>query len=405
MDALIQCIGFGLCALIVTIACVPLAKRIAKATNAIDYPSGRRVNKQPTPRLGGVAVAIGMAVPMILLYVLVNTGAMDTPFGGHPVLTVDWTITGIGILIMLGVGVADDIYNLSPTAKLIGQIIAACVIAGSGVLLESIGNPFTSTTMPLGIWAYPASVAYIVIFANIINLIDGLDGLASSITIVAAASMMVFAFMAMRLDSLLIGSVIIGACLGFLRYNHHPASIFLGDSGSLLLGTMLGILSLVSIARSSLFMSLLLPFIAAGVPLIDTVSAIIRRGRGHQPIGKADRGHIHHKLLEAGFSQTKAVAIMVGWTALLSACGIAVTFLHTWLRYVIFAVMIVVSIVMVVRLGILRPVIAHAGSPRISPRHVADGTFTEDEYHSARKSMMGGGASEDDEGKDENTES
>lgn len=379
-----KCLILAIIAIISTIVSVPLAKRIAIRFDAIDYPTGRRVNSAPTPRMGGIAVFCGMAVSLLFMFILIKAGVWESPFTDHPVLKVDWTVAAIGVTAMFIVGIIDDVRNLKPIEKLAGQIVSACIIASSGCLLVSIGNPFNMSYIELGWLAYPITVIYIVIFANIINLIDGLDGLASSITIVASASIMFFAATSMRSDTLVLGSVLVGACLGFLKYNHHPASIFLGDSGSLLLGTMLGVLSLAAIARSTLLTSLLIPFLAAGVPLIDTCSAIIRRKRGHQSIGHADRCHIHHKLLDSGYSQSKVVAIMVVWTSMLAIGGIAVTLLHSWLRYAIFAVMVIISLIIVLKLGVLKPALEHRYSPRLSKRHVDDGTFSEEEFEKAR---------------------
>lgn len=384
LDELLECLLIGAIALISTMLLVPAASLVARKFDAIDYPSGRRVNTVPIPRMGGIAAVGGISISLALMYILVKSGAWLTPFGEHPVLQIDWTVAAIGVLCMFATGIADDIFDLSPAVKLAGQVVAACIVASSGVLLVSIGDPFSSSTIPLGWLAYPITVIYLVAFANIINLIDGLDGLCCGITIVATASVMFFAFTAARMDTLLLGSAIIGACLGFLKFNHHPAKIFLGDSGSLTLGLLLGILSLVAIARSSLFTSLLVPLLAAGVPFIDTISAIIRRKRGHQSIGQADRGHIHHRLIDAGYSQTKTVAIMVSWTAFLSVGGIAITFIHSWIRYVIFAGMVIVSGIIIWKLGVLKPVLAHAYSPRLSKRHIKDGTFTEEDEEKAK---------------------
>ena len=371
--------------LIATILLVPFARKLAWKFDAIDYPSGRRVNTRPVPRLGGVAVIGGAAISLVLLFLFVKSGIWETPFGEHPVLKVDWTVAGAGVLLMFAVGIADDFYGLRPLEKLIGQTFASVVVACSGVLLISIGNPFGNDVIYLGWLAYPVTVVYLIAFSNIMNLIDGLDGLCSSMTIVSASSIMFFAGMTGRMDVLLIGSAIIGACIAFLKFNHHPASIFLGDSGSLTLGFLLGIISLVAIARSTLFTSLLVPLLAAGVPIIDTASAIIRRKRGHQPIGKADRGHIHHRLLDSGYSQDATVAIMVGWTTLLSIGGIAITFVHSWVRYAIFIGLVIVSLCAICKLGILKPVLAHKYSPRMSRRHISDGTFDENDVEQARR--------------------
>lgn len=363
---------------------IPFACWIAEKTDAIDYPSDRRVNKQAIPRTGGIAVFGGMSIALILMVILVKMNIISTPFIEHPYLEVNWTIAGIGVAIMFIVGLIDDIYDLPPIVKLIGQIISACVIAMSGILLSTIGDPTGHATISLGWLAYPITVVYLVAFANIINLIDGLDGLSSSITIIATITIMVFAAIHMRVEVLMFGFILIGSCLAFLRYNWNPASIFIGDSGALVLGELLGILSIIAIARSTLFTALLVPILAAGVPILDTLLAIIRRKLSHKSIMEADKGHIHHRLLESGRSQKQTVIIMIVWTILLSSCGIAVTLLRGIPRYVVFIVAAVISIIIIWKLGVLKPVLAHTYTHRISKRNISNGTYSLEDYEKAK---------------------
>ena len=321
----IECIILFAVALGVTIALTPLARRLAIALDAIDYPSARRVNMQPIPRMGGVAIFGGMVAALALALVGAHFWGWTTPLQGGLGNKVNWIGVAVGILIMFGVGIVDDIYNLKPKAKLLGQIVAACVVAFSGLLFSSIHNFISDGYFEFGWLSYPLTVFYLVAFANIINLIDGLDGLAAGITAITAATIGILAVLTWRPGAALASFVIVGACIGFLKSNIHPASIFMGDSGAQLLGFALGIVSLMAVARSAFFVSLLVPIIAAGVPILDTAIAIIRRKRAHQPIDSADRGHIHHRLLQAGYSQKATVYIMWGWTALLSAGAIVVS--------------------------------------------------------------------------------
>ena len=216
--------------------------------------------------------------------------------------------------------------------------------------------------------SYPLTVFYLVAFANIINLIDGLDGLAAGITAITAATIGILAVLTWRPGAALASFVIVGACIGFLKANIHPASIFMGDSGALLLGFALGIVSLMAVARSAFFVSLLVPIIAAGVPILATAIAIIRRKRAHQPIDSADRGHIHHRLLQAGYSQKATVYIMWGWTALLSAGAIVVSAIDGPPRYVVFVILAVVTGFIVFKLKLLQPVLLHHYNPRSKTR-------------------------------------
>ena len=169
---------------------------------------------------------------------------------------------------------------------------------------------------------YPITVFYYDAFCNDNKLKDVLDGLAAGITAISSAAMVVFAILTVRPEAAFFGLALVGVCAGFLRYNFHPASIFMGDSGSILLGMSLGVVSLFATTKSTLFVSLLMPIIVAGVPVIDTAAAIIRRKRQHQSVMQADRGHIHHRLLSEGYSRRSTVLIMWGWTYWALFCSI-----------------------------------------------------------------------------------
>ena len=354
-----------LVALVVTIALIPPIKRLAIKLDAVDYPSARRVNMRPVVRLGGVAMVGGMCVAFgVIVYGVLNLG-WPNPFIPHPDLNVNYLGVALGVFVIFIVGFIDDIKDLSPKVKLLGQVIAACVVAGSGLLLSNIQNPFGSGYVEFGIWAYPITVFYLVAFANIINLIDGLDGLAGGITVISAATIMVFAYSNGVIDAAFFCVILIAACIGFLTRNIYPATIFMGDSGSLVLGLSLGIISLFAVARSALVLSLAVPILAAGVPIIDTLFAIIRRKRQHKRIDEADKGHIHHQLMRAGFSQAKTVAIMWGWTAVLSVCALLIFFLEPIYRIPVIIFIVVLSGVLISRLHLLGPVLAHHFHPRI----------------------------------------
>lgn len=354
-----------LVALIVTIALIPPIKRLAIKLDAVDYPSARRVNMRPVVRLGGVAMAGGMCAAFsVVVYGVLNLN-WPNPFIPHPDLNVNYSGVALGVFVIFIVGFIDDIKDLSPKVKLLGQVVAACVVAGSGLLLSNIQNPFGSGYIEFGIWAYPITVFYLVAFANIINLIDGLDGLAGGITVISAATIMVFAYSNGVIDAAFFCVILIAACIGFLTRNIYPATIFMGDSGSLVLGLSLGIISLFAVARSALVLSLAVPILAAGVPIIDTLFAIIRRKRQHKRIDEADKGHIHHQLMRAGFSQAKTVAIMWGWTAVLSVCALLIFFLEPIYRIPVIVFIVVLSGVLISRLHLLGPVLAHHFHPRI----------------------------------------
>lgn len=354
----------ALVACVVTLALVPPVKRLAFKIDAVDYPNERRVNKKPIARFGGVAMFGGLAAALATLYVGVLFFGWKYPLYAPGSIGVFYPGVAAGVALIFGVGVIDDIFNLKPSHKLIGQIVAATIVAASGLLLSDMHNPFGPGFIRFGWLAYPITIFYLVAFTNVINLIDGLDGLASGITVIAASTMFVFAILTFRMDAAFLCMALIGACLGFLRYNFHPASIFMGDSGSLLLGFSLGVVSLFATTRSALFVSLLVPILVAGVPIIDTASAIIRRLRAHQPIQQADSGHIHHRLLQEGYSQKKTVLIMWAWTLVLAACAIFITETQGPVRIGAALVAAGVSVFFVAKLNLLGPVLRHHYSPR-----------------------------------------
>lgn len=348
----------------VTVACIPLVRRLAIKIDAIDYPSARRVNMRPVPRLGGVAMFAGIVSAASLVIVGTTFWGWPNPFISHPELNVNYFGVAIGVIFIFIVGLVDDIKDLKPKEKLIGQIAAACIVAASGLLLSDIRNPFGEGFIDFGVWAYLITVFYLVAFANIINLIDGLDGLAGGITAISAATIFMFAYFSGRPNAAVLCVILVGVCIGFLTRNVYPASIFMGDSGSLTLGFVLGCVSLFAVARSALVLSLAVPILAAGVPIIDTAFAIIRRKSQHKRIDEADKGHIHHQLMKAGFSQAKTVAIMWGWTIALSICSLLIVFLDPIYRIPVILFIVALSGFLIARLHLLGPVLAHHFHPR-----------------------------------------
>lgn len=377
-------------AILVTMALIPLTKKLAVKLDAIDYPSARRVNMLPIPRLGGVAMFGGIIAAIIVLVIGINCWGWE-PFVAEPgeAPVNYWGLFGAFLAIFI-TGFIDDLNTLSPKAKLLGQTIAAIIAVASGVLFSSIHNPFGSGYIEFGIWAYPITVFYLVAFANIINLIDGLDGLAAGITVITAATILAFSIITGRPDAAVLSIIIIAVCLGFLRSNFYPASIFMGDSGALMLGFALGVISLFAVARSALFISLLVPILAAGVPIIDTAFAIIRRLLNHRPIDEADKGHIHHQLLRAGFSQRTTVLIMWGWTFALALCAVLITVMEPVYRIPIVIFIVVLSGFLIIKLNLLGLALAHHYTPR--HRHRKDRSGEKDSAASGEVGSVSDGA-------------
>lgn len=354
-------------AAVVTIALTPLARKLAIKLDAIDYPSARRVNMLPIPRMGGVAFFGGILAALAVAGFGVYAFGWVDPFIDYNGIEVNYWGVLLGTVLIFLVGAVDDVVDLNPKAKMLGQIVAACVVAGSGLLFSSIHNPFGEGYIEFGWVAYPLTVFYLVAFANVINLIDGLDGLAAGITGISAITILLFAVLTGRFDAALFSVILVGVCAGFLKSNFFPASIFMGDSGALLLGFSLGVISLFAVARSALFVSLLVPILAAGVPILDTFFAIVRRKREHRPIDEADKGHIHHRLMRAGFSQRATVLIMWAWTALLAACGVIITWADNLVRIPIFLIACAVTAYAIVKLRLLGDALSHHFNPRRKP--------------------------------------
>lgn len=354
-------------AAVVTIALTPLARKLAIKLDAIDYPSARRVNMLPIPRMGGVAIFGGILAALAVAGFGVYAFGWVDPFIDYNGIEVNYWGVLLGTVLIFLVGAVDDVVDLNPKAKMLGQIVAACVVAGSGLLFSSIHNPFGEGYIEFGWVAYPLTVFYLVAFANVINLIDGLDGLAAGITGISAITILLFAVLTGRFDAALFSVILVGVCAGFLKSNFFPASIFMGDSGALLLGFSLGVISLLAVARSALFVSLLVPILATGVPILDTFFAIVRRKREHRPIDEADKGHIHHRLMRAGFSQRATVLIMWAWTALLAACGVIITWADNLVRIPIFLIACAVTAYAIVKLRLLGDALSHHFNPRRKP--------------------------------------
>ena len=353
-------ICIALAAGLTTLVCTPLAKKIAIAFDAVDYPSKRRINTEPIPRLGGLAVFAGLIVGCALAIMGTKLWGWPPMLVSHPSLAVNYPLLALAFVLMVATGAADDIYQLSPRMKFAGQLVAAGVAVFGGLVIHEIVNPLAPAThIQLGWIAYPATIIYLVAFTNIINLIDGLDGLASGISCIAALSMFSFAVLAGRMDAAVIAVAIAGACLAFLRYNFNPASIFLGDSGSLLLGFCLGVISLLNVSRTAALTSIAIPLIVAGVPILDTFSAIIRRTRAHVSIGQADKGHIHHRLIQEGYNQKQAVLLIYAWCLLLSLGAAAINQVGVIWRVVIFAALLACSAAFAVHLHLFEPVLRH----------------------------------------------
>jgi hypothetical protein len=325
-------------ALVAAYLLTPAVKTLALRVGAVDRPNARKVHTHIVPRLGGLAIYIGFMAAVLICLPL-----------RHELIGLL-----LGCTAIVALGIWDDICNIPAKVKLIGQIIAACIPIAFGIQIDWLTNPFGTLWVLPEIIAVPVTVFWITGFTNTVNLIDGLDGLAAGVSFIASISMFLMACsMGQEVPALLIAAMA-GAALGFLQYNFNPAKIFMGDTGSMLLGYTLSVAAVFGLVKTAATVALVVPVIALGLPILDTVFAIVRRRMSGVPVFQPDKGHLHHRLLALGLSQKQAVLIMYCVSV---ALGIVALFVASvGYKTGIFTVIMVlaVSIYSAKRIGILR---------------------------------------------------
>jgi UDP-GlcNAc:undecaprenyl-phosphate/decaprenyl-phosphate GlcNAc-1-phosphate transferase len=285
----------------------PIVIKIAVKIGAVDSPNKRKVHQKIMPRLGGLAIFFGVIAGYY------TSDLQNAPLTG---------IT-IGAFIIIITGILDDKYQLSAKYKLVGQIIAALIVAKTGLLIDLLNIPFIGEFDLSFALAFPLTVLWIIAITNAINLIDGLDGLAAGVSTIVIATIAIMAGLNGNVLILTLSLIVIGSTIGFLFYNFHPAKIFMGDTGALFLGYAIAIISLLGVYKSVTLFSFVIPLIILGVPVFDTTFAIIRRLVNKKPISAPDKGHLHHRLLSLGLSHRKTV-IMIYLLSILFSVSAAV---------------------------------------------------------------------------------
>ncbi|MGD6831736.1 glycosyltransferase family 4 protein [Sutcliffiella halmapala] len=286
-------VGF-LVSLLLTPAVIKLAKKIG----VVDKPNARKVHTVSKPRLGGLSIYGGFI--FAILYSTIFVG-----------VTLPMSII-LGATIIVITGFLDDKFELSPIIKLLGQLVAALVVLLNGIQIKVITIPFISGDIQISwIVAFVVSLVWIIGITNAVNLIDGLDGLASGVSIIAFSAIFTMALIIGNTMVALLALAVMGSTLAFLFFNFHPSKIFMGDTGSLLLGYLLAVGSLIGLKQVT-FVTLIIPIIILGVPITDTLIAIIRRKLNNQAIMSPDKNHLHHRLLAVGFTHRKAVLFIYG---------------------------------------------------------------------------------------------
>jgi UDP-GlcNAc:undecaprenyl-phosphate GlcNAc-1-phosphate transferase len=330
----------GLASAAAAFAATPLVRRLANRLGAIDRPSDRKVHPKPTATLGGLALWLAVLVGL-------SVAALLPQFRGlYRVSSEPLGVALAGTVIVL-VGVYDDVRGLSAPAKVAGQVLAAGILILNGVQLLYFWFPGLGVVSLGGDMAVPLTLLWVVAMINAVNLIDGLDGLAAGVTAIAAVTFFAYAFQTAPASEIysglpspasLFSAVVVGAAVGFLPHNFHPARIFMGDSGSMLLGLVLAAATISGVGRTvaptntdlaALAIPVAIPLLVLAVPFTDVVLAIIRRLRRGRPVTRPDKEHIHHRLLEIGHSHRAAVLLMYLWSALLAASALAITFVRS----------------------------------------------------------------------------
>jgi UDP-GlcNAc:undecaprenyl-phosphate/decaprenyl-phosphate GlcNAc-1-phosphate transferase len=288
---------------------VPVSERLARRIGAIDYPNERSLHDHPTPKLSGAAILLGVLV----------AGALFLPDNGET----RSILAGAAVIAL--VGVADDVFDLSAPVKLVGQIGAALIPVLGGVRVDAVTLPFVGG-FDLDWLAYPLTVIGIVAVVNVINFSDGVDGLAAGVCAISAATLAVIALSLDRNDAGVLAALTAGGALGFLRHGFPPASSFMGDTGSNLLGYLLATAAIQGALKTNAVVALAFPLVILAVPILDGGFVIAKRIKYRQPIYEADRWHFHHRMANLGFSQRRTLAYIYGWTLILAGLALALRF-------------------------------------------------------------------------------
>ena len=335
-------------AFVVTLVTTPYTIKIAKKVGAVDVPKDeRRMHKKAMPKFGGPAVILGFLVSAIYLLLVMSLENSINLFSfeeyGKKLLGML-----LGIVVLSAFCIVDDIKTIKPLTKLAGQLIAAIIAVVAGIRIEGIALPFLNFPEMHEITSIVLTIAWIIIVTNAINLIDGLDGLSSGVSVISAISLLIiFVLNGSSMVSIILITALAGALVGFLPFNFAPAKTFIGDTGSNFLGYALSIISILGSAKTYTAAVIVLPLIALGLPIFDTVFAIIRRlikGKSLKAVFKADKGHLHHRLVASGFSQKQAVLILYGIGAVFGIFAVILCDSGIW-KAMSFLLIVIVAII------------------------------------------------------------
>ncbi|MBU5486126.1 undecaprenyl/decaprenyl-phosphate alpha-N-acetylglucosaminyl 1-phosphate transferase [Clostridium sp. MSJ-11] len=329
---------------IVSFLLTPLIKKLAYKLEVIDIPKDkRRIHKKPIPLLGGLAIYLSF-----IISVLLKVGPLTRAQKG---IIIGATIIVIG-------GFLDDKYEIKPLIKLLFQLSAAVVLILYGVRISLITNPFPAfgQWIDLGFLGLPITILWVVGVTNSINLIDGLDGLAAGVAFISCFTLFIITLFTIetRFETAYLTIALCGSILGFLPYNFNPASIFMGDTGAQLLGFLLAAISIEGAVKSVAAFAISVPILALGLPIYDTIFAMVRRKINGKPIMGADRGHLHHRLLDMGLTQRQAVIIMYLISAILGSFAILAMQVSSQSSYFLLAVVMSMLVIIAWKCGFFK---------------------------------------------------
>ncbi len=322
----------------------PWVKRLARRHRWVDKPSARKVHKRSIPRIGGLAIYLAFIIPFCgcLFY---SNNLIEQLTSNRAVI---WGIAGASLVFL--VGLVDDIYDLPPGTKFAGQAVAAWLAYQGGLQISHV-ELVGKTMYSLGWLSFPATLFWFLLVVNAVNLIDGLDGLAAGVSLFASLVLLALSVLEGHYAAAMGLAALSGSCLGFLRYNFNPASIFMGDSGSYFLGYMLAALGILGSMKSQATVAILIPFIALGLPLMDTLLAPIRRFIVGEGLFYPDRNHFHHKLLKMGLTHRRAVLVLYSGTVLLGFLALLIVRVQDSRAALVLLVLGVTCILGIHRLG------------------------------------------------------
>lgn len=328
-----------LTALLVTFVLTPVVKKMAIKIGAVDKPNARKVHHGLIPRLGGLAIYAGF-----MISVLCTVG-----------LSFEMVGIMIGATVLIVVGVIDDRWSLPAKVKLLGQILAAAIVViGFGIQIDWLVLPYIGLLYLPTLISVPVTIFWIIGFVNTVNLIDGLDGLAAGVAAIASLAIAMLAFQMGQWVSAAAMVAMAGSALAFLQYNFNPAKIFMGDTGSMFLGYIIAVVSVLGVMKTAAVTVLFVPVIALMVPIMDTLLAIIRRRISGIPVFAPDKSHLHHRLLAQGLNQKQVVLVMYALTAFFSCIALLVIHVSPIIGIVIVGGVVTIFILWAKKLGVLK---------------------------------------------------